>query len=373
MSEEQNSRSADRRRFLTVSSAAAAAVSGAGPAIGSAGGADRPVPPVRIGQIGTRHAHAAGKMATLRKFPELFEVVGVAEDDARRRDRLQNTDPWKGLTWMSSEELLAVPGLQAVMVETDIDELLSTAERCIDRGLHIHLDKPAGTSLEDFQRVCRKADERGRCIQMGYMFRSNPAFRFVFDAVRRGWLGDIFHVHGEMSKKVGRTQRQKLARYAGGSMFELGCHLIDAVVAVLGRPQNVQGHLRGTQPESDDLMDTCLAVLEYPRAIATVRSSVCEVDGWRRRQFVVCGTRGTVVIQPLEPFRVQLTLETDAGGYRRGTHAISLPPSTGRYDGDLQHFAHVICGQGAAEYDTAHDLAVQEAVLQASGMSSGRS
>lgn len=351
------------RRVFLQSSVSAAALTGL-----TASGSSESMEKIRVGQIGTKHAHAGGKMATFRKFSEVFQVVGVVEPDAARRKSVEDTATYRGVPFMDEDELLNTAGLQAVAVETDIPQLLPTARRCIDAGMHIHLDKPAGTVLSEFRKICALADRKNLMIQMGYMFRSNPAFRFLFSAVRKGWLGDVFQVHCEMSKKVGDGTRKELAQYAGGSMFELGCHLIDAVVTVLGNPDKVTPFLRNTRPEYDELMDNCLAVFEYPRATASIRSSVSEVDGGRRRQFVACGTRGTIVIQPLEPHVLTLTLEQSVEGFRRGTHTVELPPSTGRYDGDMQHLAGVIRGQEAPEYNTAHDLAVQEAVLRASGM-----
>lgn len=352
----------DRRTFLASSATAVLA----GAAESSAQTAN--VKKIKVGQIGTKHAHASGKMAAFRKFPELFEVVGVVEADDSQRKRVAESKTYAGLNWMTEQQLLDNPGLEAVAVETEIDSLLPVAERCIAAGKHIHLDKPAGTSLAHFRKICAAADARDLVIQMGYMFRSNAAFRFLFHAVRSGWLGDVFLLHCEMSKKVNDATRVQLARYKGGSLFELGCHLIDAVVTVLGPPTKVNAFNRNTRPDHDNLMDNCLAVFEYPTATATVRSSVSEVEGFRRRQFHVCGTKGTISIQPLEPYRLQLTLETDTGKYKRGTHEIELPASTGRYDGDFQHLARVIRKQEAPEYDTAHDLAVQRAVLEASEM-----
>ena len=69
-------------------------------------------------------------------------------------------------------------------------------------------------------------------------------------------------------------------------MFELGCHLIDAVVYLLGKPRAVHDHGRQSSP-SDGLADSQLAVLEYQDVIATVRASLIEVDGFARRQLVV--------------------------------------------------------------------------------------
>lgn len=353
---------ADRRSFLAASAA------GLFTTVNEARAVRGSVGPIRVGQIGTRHAHASGKMATFRKFPDLFEVVGVVEPDSSRRQSVESSEIYADLNWMTEDQLLQTPGLQAVAVETDIDNLLPVAERCVAAGKHIHLDKPAGTDLKHFQRICEAADKQQLTVQMGYMFRSNPAFRFVFSAVRNGWLGDVFQVHCEMSKKVSDSVRPGLAQYAGGSMFELGCHLIDAVVTVLGQPQRVTAFNRNTRPDHDTLMDTCLAVFEYSKATATVRSSVTEVDGGRRRQFVVCGTRGTIAIQPLEPHQLTMTLESNTGDFRKGTHRVEIPAATGRYDGDFQHFAAVIRGEEAEEYSRAHDLVVQEAVLKASEM-----
>ena len=74
------------------------------------------------------------------------------------------------------------------------------------------------------------------------------------------------------------------------------------------------------------------------------------------------------MIRPLQPFRLSLTLEDNVDGFGRGTHEVELPAPAGPYDGDLKHFAAVIQGQVPAEYDTAHDLTVQETLLHACGM-----
>jgi predicted dehydrogenase len=307
-------------------------------------------------------------METARKLPEIFEVVGVVEEDADSRVQASKSATYKDLPWMTTEQLLNVPGLQLVLVETKIDDLLPTAEVCLSAGCHIHLDKPAGTSLEQFRRVTEIARAKGRLIQMGYMFRSNPAFQFLYDALKQGWLGDVFEVDGVMSKKVSPADRAELAKYRGGSMFELGCHLIDAVVKVLGKPRTIKAANLQTHPQVDSLYDNCLAVFEYPRATATVRSSMVEVDGGRRRQLVVCGTAGTIEIEPLEPAQLTLTLDQARGNYRKGTQTVELPKSSGRYDGDLIALAAAIRGESTYEYSLEHDLVVQACVLEASEM-----
>ena len=323
---------------------------------------------IRVGQIGTKHGHAAGKIEAIKKLSELFELVGVVEEDQVQREKMQGSTAYANSSWMTVEQLLNQPGLQLVFVETEIDQLLNMAEKCLSAGVHIHLDKPAGASLEHFRRVTQIAADKRRIIQLGYMFRSNPAFEFLYEAVKQGWLGDIFEIHGVISKKIGSNERAELAHYRGGAMFELGCHLIDAVVALLGKPQSVVPINRKTHPELDKLNDNCLAAFQYAKATATIRSSVVEIDGNRRRQFVVCGTMGTIAIEPLEPPQLILTLDQPRGQFRRGTQVVEFPKMTGRYDADLIGLAAAIREESKVAYSLEHDLTVQECVLQASEM-----
>jgi predicted dehydrogenase len=323
---------------------------------------------VKVGQIGTAHAHASGKMSTLRKLRDDYEVVGVVEPDAERRQRAESHTAYRGLTWMTEEQLLGTDGLEAVAVETAVKDLVPTAARCVAAGMHLHLDKPAGQSLGAFKAVLDEAARRKLTVQMGYMFRNNPAFQFCFRAVREGWLGQVFELHGVMSKMVGESARQRLAEFPGGTMFELGCHLIDAMVAALGKPERATPYVRRTRPDQDDLSDNMLAVFEYPKATATIRSAVVEVEGFRRRQFVVCGDRGTVDIRPLEPPRLLLALAEPRDGFERGYQEVELPAMPGRYDEQLAELARIIRGEIESPYPPSNDLAVHEAILLASGL-----
>lgn len=359
----------DRRSFLTAASRTAAFTMATGvlarPARVQAG---TRAGKIKVGQIGTAHAHASGKMATLRKLSDHYEVIGIVEPDAQRRAAAERQAVYQDLPWMSEEQLLNAPGLQAVAVETAVRDLIPVASRCIAAGMHLHLDKPAGPSLPEFRRLLDEAARKELTVQMGYMFRNNPAFQFCFHAVRDGWLGQVFEMHAVISKKSGEAERQSLAEFSGGAMFELGCHLIDATVAVLGQPQQVTPFIRASRPEADPMADNMLAVLEYPQATCTVRSSLIEVAGGQRRQLVVCGTEGTIDIRPLEPPVMQLALETPREEFRRGYQQVALPAMPGRYDDQLLELARIIRGEFEHPYPPAHDLAVQETILRASGM-----
>ena len=352
-----------RRDFLQTSGLACASLAVSPLAVS----AQSTKPRIRIGQIGSAHAHASGKMDTMRASAD-FEVVGVVELDERRRAALATSKTYAGVPVMTEEELLNTPGLKAVAVETEVKDLVPTAARCIAAGKHIHLDKPAGESLPALRRLLDDATARKLSMQMGYMLRYNPAIELCRKLIREGALGEIFSIETAFGKIQGDAERRALVPYRGGAMFELGCHVIDSVVAILGRPEKVTPHSRSSSPLKDGFPDNQTAVLEYPSAIATVRSVLVEWDGGARRQFVVCGTKGTMDIRPIEHPEARLTLSAAHGEYKAGKQTLTFPKGRGRYDGDFEDLAKVIRGEKALEFSPAHDLAVHETILRASGL-----
>mgnify|MGYP000970672626 CR=1 FL=1 len=330
---------------------------------------------IKIGQIGVCHEHAEGKMGTLRKMTDVFEVVGVVDDRATTAARFagENLTVYEGLKWMTEEELFHTPGLEAVMVEVPNNDLVPTAIRCMEHNLAMHMDKPAGENLELFGKLLSGCRERNLPFQMGYMFRNNRAIQFCIQAVRENRLGDIFEVRANMSHNYGGEPYQEyLAKFKGGIMFNLGCHLIDFIVAMFGRPEKITPFLKSTAGVANDSKNNCQAILEYPHTLVTLYACSKEVDGLHRRHLKICGTKGTIELSPLErfdgkPLQMRLTLLEDNEDYSAGTHTVDFGVTEDRYEDQLLELAKIINGEIKNPYTYEHDYLVQEVLLAAAG------
>lgn len=333
---------------------------------------------IRIGQIGVRHEHASGKMNTLKMLPQYYEIVGIAAESPEWEKKHRNDGVYKGVKWMSKEELLNQPGLEAIAVETEMTELLPTTVECAKRGLHLHVDKPLGQDLNECKQMLDVCRDHNVIMQPGYMFRTNQAIRLAIKAVQKGWLGEIHDVSANMNRNdTSPGFRKWLATYRGGGMYDFGSHLVDFVVEMLGAPDEIKV-IEKPDPK-DNLSDNTLSLLLYAKAIAELRVTLRRVDGFKTRCLSVSGTKGSFFLDPLEkwerdpktgkmiPLNVRLTLTESNEEYKAGTHELKIMPFTDRYIGQLTDLAMFIRGLKKNPYSYDHELLVQKTILAASG------
>jgi predicted dehydrogenase len=320
---------------------------------------------IRAGILGTGHGHAVGKLRVLQQSAD-WELAGVCEPDGEAKARRQAEAAWAGVRWVEEDELLADPTVRMVAIESEVPHLLPLAAEAVAAGKHLHLDKPPGADLEAFRNLLREAERRQLIIQLGYMFRYNSGFDLVRRVVGEGWLGTVHSVRGSINTDLSPEARRKVAFHPGGMMLELGCHLIDILVLLMGRPRRVQGFLRHDGALADGLADNTLAVFEFDGALATIESAAMEAQPFPRREFTVCGDRGSIVLQPLEPPAVRLCLREPQGLFTAGWQSVPVA-DVPRYVRDLEELARCIRAGEPLPYSAAHDETVQETVLRACG------
>lgn len=324
---------------------------------------------IKIGQIGIGHNHGHAKMMSARKFPELFEIVGYAEENDKWINKRGNLEGYQDLQRMSVSEIIEKS--DAVILESDVWDLTKYAKMCIDAGKHIHMDKPASGTLTEYKEVLDKAKEKELVVQLGYMYRYNPAVQKCFEHIKNGDLGEIYSINAEMSTYHDINYKKWLTNFNGGIMYILGSHLVDLIVYIMGEPDKITSFLKHTKLDGVDLEDNNLAVLEYEKALARIYVSSVEVNGWGRRQLMVSGSKGTVNIMPLENTctMTYADLNTSPNAYEdmKINPEIKDVPNNCRYDSMMQDFYSYITGTKENPFTYEHDYAVQKVLSEIIG------
>lgn len=324
---------------------------------------------IRIGHMGTLHDHSSGKLECVLKYPDIFELVGIAEDDPQRRQQIQNIPPYRGLPFLTKQQLLDA-GCDAMLIEGFEYELPYDAKRCVDAGIAVHIDKPAGRDLETFRALLQTAQKKNLPVQMAYMYRYNPAVADCLSRVRAGMLGEIYSVSAVMNTGHDAAKRAWLSRFDGGIMFFLGCHMVDLIYQIQGYPQQLTPFLRSSGFDGVQATDQATAVFTYRNGTSIAQANACEINGFGRRQLVVCGSEGTYEIHPLErPIQVKYTHASFAQTFYDRHEELSfrtVPPEE-RYDEMMLDFAAMVRGEKQNPFDYDTELRVQQLVLAACG------
>ena len=137
---------------------------------------------IKIGQIGIGHNHGEAKMLAVRKFPELFEVIGYAEENEEWIQKRGHLEAYQGLKRLTVDEIIEQS--DAVLVETDVWNLTEIAQKCIDAGKHIHMDKPASGTLAEYKHLLDTAKAKKLVVQLGYMYGTIRQLSAVWNTLK---------------------------------------------------------------------------------------------------------------------------------------------------------------------------------------------
>ena len=109
---------------------------------------------IRVAQIGTNfYSHGPFIWDSIKKQSEIFEPVGYALPE-RERERLpKQAERFEGYREYTVEELLKDPTIDAILVETDEIYLTKYALMAAKAGKHIHMEKPGGANLAEFEEL----------------------------------------------------------------------------------------------------------------------------------------------------------------------------------------------------------------------------
>jgi predicted dehydrogenase len=130
---------------------------------------------VGVGVMGQNHA---------RVFADLqgVKLVGVADPDRNQRNFVANT---LGCAGHTDVEGLLAQGVDAVTIAAPTHLHRDLALICIARGVHVMVEKPIASSVEEGHAIITAAHRAGVTLMVGHVERFNPAVEAIKQAIRR--------------------------------------------------------------------------------------------------------------------------------------------------------------------------------------------
>ena len=306
---------------------------------------------IKIAQIGTSiNSHGNWVWKSILKQSDIFEVVGYAFPENERQKFPKRAQCFEGYREMTVEEILNDPEIEAVAVETEEIYLTKYALMVANAGKHLHMEKPGGRELRDFEKLIETLKKRNLTFSTGYMYRFNPKIQETLEKIKKGELGRIYSVEAHMDCYHPTEVRNWLGAFDGGMLFFRGCHLIDLIYQIQGEPTDVIPLSCSSGFDGVFSEDIGMVVFKYPNGVSFAKTAAVERGGFLRRQLVICGEKGTIELKPLEFYNEEKTEQYTCmnEAYETGWHKPWLSSQSegyDRYDTMMRNFAEMIRGK----------------------------
>jgi predicted dehydrogenase len=168
-----------------------------------------------------------------------------------------------------------LPSAEALFAAADSHDLVVVAApnrehvplglAAVDAGLHLVVDKPLAASVAEAQRLADAVEARGVVASVFHNRRWDGDFLTLRRLVSEGALGELvrFESRFERWRPEVDAERWREAgdpQEAGGLLFDLGPHLIDQALELLGPARSVYAEVRRLRPGAEVDDDVFLAL-----------------------------------------------------------------------------------------------------------------
>jgi predicted dehydrogenase len=137
---------------------------------------------VRIGVLGCGPIAQFAHFDACRKAKnaDLHAICDVAPDLLARMAAVHEPV----VTYGAYDDMLADPNVDAVIVAIADGFHVAACEKAIAAGKHVLVEKPLGVTVEESERLCRRAQASTLVLQVGNMKRFDPGITFARNFIR---------------------------------------------------------------------------------------------------------------------------------------------------------------------------------------------
>jgi predicted dehydrogenase len=141
------------------------------------------------------------------------------------------------------QDLLARDDLDAVSIGVPNHLHAAIAIAALQRGLHVLCEKPLARTAEEAETIVQAAVEAKRVLQVVFNHRERGDVQTLKRYIDEGKLGRIYYAKAYWMRRNGipgaGSWFVSKAKSGGGPLIDLGVHVLDMVLYLLGEPEVV--------------------------------------------------------------------------------------------------------------------------------------
>lgn len=261
--------------------------------------------PLRVGLVGFGLAGRVFHGPLLATEPR-FDLSVIATGHPERQAEARSRHPRAMIVPTADDVLARADGLDLLVIATPPATHVPLATAALDAGLAVVVDKPLCAAARDAEALVAHAARVGRPLTVFQNRRWDSDFLTLRRVVASGALGEIRQLESRFERwkpATAQPWRRAAPHAAGGVVYDLGSHLIDQAIQLLGPVTALQAQLHaynGTAGPDDGFLS-----LEHADG-AVSRLWTSTVAGQPGPRFRVLGSQGAFLCSGLDPQEAQL-------------------------------------------------------------------
>ncbi|MCC7494348.1 MAG: Gfo/Idh/MocA family oxidoreductase [Fimbriimonadaceae bacterium] len=144
--------------------------------------------------------------------------------------------------YANPEELIADPDIDIVDICTPNMYHTPLTVGALDAGKHVICEKPLAPTPSDIQQMIAARDRSGKLLMTAQHFRFQGSAKALKAEIDGGTLGPIYHARSWMLRRSGAPLRPGFImkkHSGGGPCIDIGVHILDLTLWMMGHPQPV--------------------------------------------------------------------------------------------------------------------------------------
>ncbi|MBO5051846.1 MAG: Gfo/Idh/MocA family oxidoreductase [Clostridia bacterium] len=168
-------------------------------------------------------------------------------------------------TYTDYHDVFNIPGLDAVDICTPNYLHSIIAVEAMERGLHVFCEKPDAVSVAECERMKATAEKTGKTLMVMRNNRYRDTAAYLKKYIADGKMGDVYAARCGWIRRRGIPGRggwfTTKAQSGGGPLIDLGVHMIDLTMWLMGnpRPVAVSGCVYNKFATSEEVYDSASA------------------------------------------------------------------------------------------------------------------
>jgi UDP-2-acetamido-3-amino-2,3-dideoxy-glucuronate N-acetyltransferase len=244
----------------------------------------------------------------VRNFHQLGVLKTICDGAHNIREDMSKTYPDVAVT-DDINGVLQDTGIQAVVIAAPAALHYEIAEKALNAGKHVFVEKPLSLNQTDGEKLVRLAAQKQKTLFVGHILHYHAAVIRLKEMIKTGKIGRLQYIYSRRLS-LGKIRREE------NILWSFAPHDISIILSLTGEEPSYIDSV-GSNFLHARIADVTMTNLKFPSGIGA-HIFVSWLNPYKEQKLVIVGSSGMLVFDDTEPIETKLVLYPHTINWQNG-------------------------------------------------------